>query len=134
MWREFIVSHFPISKQQNHVFLQVGGSLVSLLVLGSLCLVLLPPFANAQTQSSSLKTAPSLSSPGIFVAVGYGGRRKSSEDGIHWQNDTKWAADGGDDDNCLFSIVFAQGKFVAVGGGASKGHVVVRQQNKVIAL
>ncbi|MBC7529655.1 MAG: hypothetical protein H7308_19175 [Chthonomonadaceae bacterium] len=133
MERIYCVS-LPYIKTTKPRFLQVGGSLVSLLVLGSLYLALLPPFANAQTQSSSLKTVPSFSSPGIFVAVGYGGRRKSSEDGIRWQNDTKWAADGDDDDNCLFSIVFAQGKFVAVGGGASKSHVVVRQQNKVIAL
>lgn len=98
----------------------------------TLLFAILPHAANAQTQPFSPKTAPSLTSPGIFVAVGYGGRRKSSEDSVHWQHDTEWAADGGDDDNCLFSIVFAQGKFVAVGGGASKGHV--RQQNKVIAL
>lgn len=40
MWRESIVSRFHKSKQQNHVFLRVGGSLVSLLALGSLCFAL----------------------------------------------------------------------------------------------
>lgn len=64
------------------------------------------------------------------MAVGYGGRRMSSPDGLHWENDTEWEADGGDDEFCLFSIVFAQGKFFATGGGASTGHVLVTRDGK----
>ena len=109
------------------------GRLRSLGIVGfgaTLLFAILLPSANAQTQPASPKTTSVISPSGIFVAVGYGGRRKSSEDGIHWQNDTEWAEEGGDDDNCLFSVVFAQGKFVAVGGGASKGHVVVTRDGK----
>ena len=28
---------------------------------------------------------------GIFVAVGYGGRRMSSRDGLTWENDQRWS-------------------------------------------
>src|SRR5271165_2966513 len=68
--------------------------------------------------------------PGIFVAVGYGGRRMSSRDGITWQNVLQWADKGADDSNNLISIAFGKGKFVAVGGGgwsrdSQAGHVLV---------
>jgi len=54
-----------------------------------------------------------------FVAVGQSGRRASSADGRHWENDTTWA--GGAD---LFGIAFGAGRFVAVGGGAGSGRIV----------
>jgi hypothetical protein len=67
---------------------------------------------------------------GLFVAVGYGGRRLCSHDGKTWENDVEWAANGGDDNNCLFSVAFAKGKFVAVGGGAGVGHILVTRDGK----
>lgn len=68
--------------------------------------------------------------PGLFVAVGYGGRRMSSLDGITWQNVQQWAQKGEDDSNNLISIAYGKGKFVAVGGGgwsrdSQAGHVLV---------
>ncbi len=35
---------------------------------------------------------------GIFVAAGYGGRRMSSRDGIHWENVQQWAEMGDGDE------------------------------------
>lgn len=67
---------------------------------------------------------------GICVAVGYGGRRLSSHDGRTWENDIEWAAEGGDDNNCLFSVAFGKGRFVAVGGGAGVGHILVTKDGK----
>lgn len=68
--------------------------------------------------------------PGLFVAVGYGGRRMSSHDGINWENVQQWADKGADDSNNLISIAFGKGKFVAVGGGGwsrdtQAGHILV---------
>jgi hypothetical protein len=62
---------------------------------------------------------------GLFVAVGYGGRRITTVDGVSWANDTEDAANGGDDNNCLFSVCFAMNKFVAVGGGGGRGRILV---------
>lgn len=65
----------------------------------------------------------------LFVATGYGGRRMTSRDGLHWENVQQWAEKGEDDGNNLMSAVFAQGKFVVVGGGGGgptgAGHVLV---------
>lgn len=65
----------------------------------------------------------------LFVAVGYGGRRMVSTDGLKWEITAEWAQPGGDDGNNLISAVFAQGKFVVVGGGgggnSGNGHVLV---------
>ncbi|QVL33734.1 DUF1592 domain-containing protein [Telmatocola sphagniphila] len=60
----------------------------------------------------------------LFVAVGYGGRRLISRDGIHWEIAAEWKENGGDDAHNLTSVVFAKGKFVAV-GGAFGGHILV---------
>ena len=60
----------------------------------------------------------------LYVAVGYGGRRMSSRDGIHWEHVQHWAVDGGDDANNLISVAFGKGKFVAV-GGAFPGRILV---------
>jgi len=53
----------------------------------------------------------------LFVAVGYGGRRASSADGIHWENDQELTPNGGDDWTLLCDVAFGKGVFVAVGGG-----------------
>jgi hypothetical protein len=53
----------------------------------------------------------------IFVAVGYGGRRASSADGVHWEGDQELAPNGGDDWNLLCDVAYGKGTFVAVGGG-----------------
>jgi hypothetical protein len=68
--------------------------------------------------------------PRLFVAVGYGGRRMSSMDGINWENVQQWADKGADDSNKLISVVFGKGKFLAVGGGGwsretQAGHILV---------
>jgi mono/diheme cytochrome c family protein len=60
----------------------------------------------------------------VFVAVGYGGRRMVSNDGIKWEIAAEWKENGGDDANNLISVVFAKDKFVCV-GGAFPGHILV---------
>lgn len=60
----------------------------------------------------------------LFVAVGYGGRRISSTDGVRWENDQRWSDEAKDDDNVLFNIAFGHGRFIAVGGGAKIGHIL----------
>ena len=54
---------------------------------------------------------------GVFVAVGYGGRRMVSADGVAWEITAEWGEKGGDDSNNLMGLAFGKGKFVAVGGG-----------------
>lgn len=66
-------------------------------------------------------------SDGLFVAVGYGGRRISSTDGAHWENDQRWSDESKDDDNVLFNIAFGFDRFIAVGGGARVGHILSSQ-------
>ena len=61
---------------------------------------------------------------GLFVAVGYGGRRISSADGVRWENDQRWADESKDDDHVLFNVAFGHGRFIAVGGGAQIGHIL----------
>jgi hypothetical protein len=67
---------------------------------------------------------PSPSEQGLFVAVGYGGRRMASHDGIHWENDQRWSEVAADNDDVLFNVAFGQGRFIAVGGGARMGHLL----------
>lgn len=67
---------------------------------------------------------------GLFVAVGYGGRRISSRDGLIWEHDQRWSDVAADDDNVLFNIAFGAGKFIAVGGGAKIGHVLTTQDGR----
>ncbi|HEV7282429.1 MAG TPA: hypothetical protein VGN57_19660 [Pirellulaceae bacterium] len=70
-----------------------------------------------------------VSAEDLFVAAGYGGRRMISTDGVTWEITEEWAQPGGDDGNNLMSAVWAEGKFVAVGGGgggrSGDGHVLV---------
>jgi len=61
---------------------------------------------------------------GLFVAVGYGGRRIISRDGWAWENDQRWSDEAKDDDNVLFNIAYGAGRFIAVGGGAKIGHIL----------
>jgi hypothetical protein len=74
----------------------------------------------------------SLAAPALaaerWLAVGYGGRRMVSSDGMQWEITGEWAQPGADDSNNLMSAVFAQGKFVVVGGGGggktAAGHIL----------
>jgi len=56
---------------------------------------------------------------GAFVAVGYGGRRLYSTDGVNWEIVAEWKVNGGDDRDNLISVAFGNGTFVAVGGGVT---------------
>jgi hypothetical protein len=67
---------------------------------------------------------------GLFVAVGYGGRRMSSQDGRAWENEVRWSDVAADDDNVLFNVAYGLGRFVAVGGGATKGRIVTTRDGK----
>ena len=76
--------------------------------------------------------APTAAPAGIFVAVGYGGRRMSSRDGSHWENVQQWDNKSADDSNNLISIAYGNGKFVVAGGGSPLkdnprvgGHILV---------
>jgi hypothetical protein len=61
---------------------------------------------------------------GLFVAVGYGGRRVTSRDGVTWENDQRWSDETRDNDDVLFDVAFGAGRFIAVGGGATTGHIL----------
>ena len=72
---------------------------------------------------------------GLFVAVGYGGRRMTSRDGQTWENVQQWADKGADDANNLMGLAFGNGKFICVGGGgfsrdAQAGHILVSNDGK----
>ena len=70
----------------------------------------------------------------LWLAIGYGGRRMISTDGLRWEITAEWAQPGGDDGQNLMSALFAQGKFVVVGGGgggaAAAGHVLVSSDGR----
>ncbi len=67
----------------------------------------------------------------LWVAVGYGGRRISSSDGVTWENDQRWSDEAKDDDNVLFNVAYGLGRFVAVGGGARVGHILSTTDGRV---
>ncbi|OWK38622.1 hypothetical protein [Fimbriiglobus ruber] len=77
--------------------------------------VLALPFA--LPLAASLKAAPPKT--GVYVAVGYGGRRLRSTDGVNWEIAAEWKVNGGDDRDNLISVAFGNGTFVAVGGGVT---------------
>ena len=55
-------------------------------------------------------------SPGVFVAVGYGGRRVRSIDrGLTWTDDQQLSASGGNDFELLYTVAWGGGKFLALG-------------------
>ena len=70
----------------------------------------------------------------VWVAVGYGGRRMISHDGQRWKITGEWSQPGKDDSDNLMGLVYAEGKFVAVGGGGggktADGHVLVSTDGK----
>lgn len=79
-----------------------------------------------------LLTATAIADPSqLFIAVGYGGRRASSRDGVTWENDQRWSNEAKDDDNVLFNVAYGLDRFIAVGGGATIGHIVSTQDGKV---
>jgi hypothetical protein len=75
------------------------------------------PEANAPDASAAMDASgPQGEARGVFVAVGYGGRRvRSTDDGVTWTDDVSLVPRGGDDDNLLRTIVYGDGKFVALG-------------------
>ncbi len=83
--------------------------------VGLLALLLVEGRAQAPTAATE---------SGLFVAVGYGGRRITSRDGFVWENDQRWSDEARDDDHVLFNIAFGAGRFIAVGGGAKVGHIL----------
>jgi len=73
--------------------------------------------------------APAFAAPaGVFVAVGYGGRRIVSDDGISWEIAAEWKENGGDDNLNLSGLAWGKGRFVCVGGGGAGatggGHIL----------
>ncbi len=79
---------------------------------------------------------PPKKADGVFVAVGYGGRRLVSADGVKWEVTAEWSEKGGDDSDNLLSVVYGKGKFVAAGGGTPKrekeigGHILVSKDGR----
>jgi hypothetical protein len=67
--------------------------------------------------SDGAMEAASMGEPaGIFVAVGYGGRRmRSIDDGRTWSDDQSLEPNGGDDMDLLRTVTFGAGKFIAAG-------------------
>jgi hypothetical protein len=54
--------------------------------------------------------------PGMFVAVGYAGRRtRSLNDGVTWVDDQTLEAVGGDDSSLLRAVVAGAGRFLSLG-------------------
>jgi hypothetical protein len=58
----------------------------------------------------------SVDPPGVFIAVGYGGRTmRSIDDGATWIDDKSLVAQGGDDKYLLRTVVWGNHEFVALG-------------------
>jgi hypothetical protein len=72
------------------------------------------PSDSAKTTDSAKPDAPAMV-PGVFVAVGYGGRRIRSADGMTWTHDVFIEASGGDDDDLLRAVSYGGKQFVALG-------------------
>lgn len=64
------------------------------------------------------------------MAVGHGGRRLSSKDGLHWEHDQRFAADADAEDAVLLDVASGAGRFVAVGGGATGGRILSTTDGK----
>src|SRR5436305_12472051 len=87
------------------------------------------------TALCALTTLSTFAADGLYVAVGYGGRRMTSTDGKTWENVQQWADKGADDSNNLMSVAFGKGKFVCVGGGGwtrdtQAGHILLSTDGK----
>lgn len=63
------------------------------------------------------------SGEGLFVAVGYGGFRGWSLNGVDW-NAERWSEKNQDDDNIIFSVTYRDGVFLCSGGGGGKGFIL----------
>jgi hypothetical protein len=72
----------------------------------------------------------SAAEPGVFVAVGYGGRRIMSRDGVTWEGEQRWSDEAKDNDDLLCDIAFGADRFVAVGGGAKIGHILTTRNGR----
>jgi hypothetical protein len=73
----------------------------------------LSPDRVASTDSASVDSSPG---PGVFLAVGYGGRRvRSLDDGMTWVDDQQLEASGGDDMMNLRVVTWGDHEFVALG-------------------
>jgi hypothetical protein len=72
----------------------------------------------------------------LWVAVGYGGRRISSSDGMHWENDQRWNGDSNEAGQALVAIAHGKAtsaktaRFIAVGGGANTGRMLASEDGK----
>jgi len=74
------------------------------------------PPSDAPIDATSTAVEAGSSRPGVFVAVGYGGRTiRSIDDGRTWVDDVSLAAKGGDDDQLLRTVLWGNGQFVALG-------------------
>ncbi len=72
---------------------------------------------DAAASDSDIKdSASDAAVPGVFLAVGYGGRRvRSLDDGVTWMDDQQLEASGGDDQENLRVVVWGANQFVALG-------------------
>src|SRR4051812_39139652 len=87
------------------------------------------------TALCTLTGLSALAGDGLYVAVGYGGRRMTSRDGKTWENVQQWVDEGKDDSNNLMGLAYGKGKFVCVGGGGfsretQAGHILVSTDGK----
>ena len=79
-----------------------------------------PPTPDTATPPPVPDAAPPLWRAGrIAVAVGTGGRRMVSSDGVVWKGKEQDVAGTADSDRTLVSAAFARSRVVAVGGGCS---------------
>jgi len=83
--------------------------------LAAMLLLLLPSWLPLAAQEAQA---------GRFVAVGYGGRRISSIDGVAWEHDQRKNNEEKDNDDVLFDVTYGLGRFVAVGGDARAGRML----------
>jgi hypothetical protein len=83
------------------------------------------PAAQAGTKPKKEAT-PAAEKPvigqGLFVGVGYGGRRLWSLDGQNWQEERD-NDQNGDDDTNICDLTYGKGIFLCSGGGGGKGFV-----------
>lgn len=81
-----------------------------------------PPDAGSDAATTPADTgADAPARVGRFVAVGYDGRRAMSLDGRVWTHDTRDGAGDVDGPQLLRDVAYANGLFVAVGGGCAGG-------------
>ncbi|MBK6697824.1 MAG: hypothetical protein IPG50_37405 [Myxococcales bacterium] len=79
------------------------------------------PFMPEPEAGAPVAEASAPSVAGRFVAVGYDGRRAMSLDGRTWTGDTREGNGNVDGPELFRDVAFANGLFVAVGGGCAGG-------------